>query len=243
MIELTLADATVQLFAERAMYWPEQKTLVVADTHFGKDQAFRQAGIPVPNGSTDEMLGRLSQLVEHTSAERLLVLGDFWHVRQGISHDIDKAIRSWRKQFDVLHCGLVPGNHDRGISDHLKGWNIELMDEVVDEGPFRWVHESRVSDSRSERRRPEQETVARGDVEVSAQTPFEVSGHVHPGVQLKAPGFPLQRLACFWIEPNSMIMPAFNRFTGLSPLRAQPSTRVAAIADTDVVLFSGETLL
>src|SRR5262249_50769057 len=42
-----IAGERVTLLAERAAYWQRTRTLLVADTHFGKAATFRAAGIPV----------------------------------------------------------------------------------------------------------------------------------------------------------------------------------------------------
>src|SRR5687768_1975535 len=72
-----LAGERVELLASRALLWPAQATLFVADVHLGKAAAFRAGGVPVPRGATGADLQRLSALVASTGARRLVVLGDF----------------------------------------------------------------------------------------------------------------------------------------------------------------------
>ncbi len=50
----------VQLYAERALYWPAGRTLFVADVHLGKTAAFRAGGVALPGGATAANLERLS---------------------------------------------------------------------------------------------------------------------------------------------------------------------------------------
>lgn len=47
------AGEAVWLLPERALWWPAQRMLMVADAHFGKAATFRARGVPVPAGSTD----------------------------------------------------------------------------------------------------------------------------------------------------------------------------------------------
>ena len=112
---------------------PSEKTLLVADVHLGKGATFRALGQPLPRGSSSRDLQRLSALVAQLQAQRLVVLGDFWHSRHGITPALFHALRQWRHQHAQLQVILVRGNHDRAIS---KG-NIpaSLGIEIVEE-PF-----------------------------------------------------------------------------------------------------------
>ena len=53
---IELAGRTLWLLAEKAVYWPEQQALLIADIHFGKAAAYRRLGQPVPHGTTDANL-------------------------------------------------------------------------------------------------------------------------------------------------------------------------------------------
>ena len=49
---IQLADEQLLLLPERALWWPQQKALVLSDVHFGKSATFRENGIPVPEGES-----------------------------------------------------------------------------------------------------------------------------------------------------------------------------------------------
>ncbi len=72
------------LLPQRAVFDPAERTLFVADVHFGKAAAFRALGAPVPKGTTADNLARLTALMEATGAARLVVLGDLLHARAGL---------------------------------------------------------------------------------------------------------------------------------------------------------------
>src|SRR5512140_483642 len=82
-LEVVLCNERVQLLAQRALFWPRERALFVADVHLGKAASFRAGGVPVPRGSTASDLERLSVLVARTGAQRLAVLGDFLHAAAG----------------------------------------------------------------------------------------------------------------------------------------------------------------
>lgn len=47
-LALTLAGETVWLHGDRALFYPEEGALLVADTHFGKGAFLRRRGLAVP---------------------------------------------------------------------------------------------------------------------------------------------------------------------------------------------------
>lgn len=180
----TLAGEHVQLFAQRALHWPARKLLSIADLHLGKDDVFRSAGIALPAGGTQADLSRLSELLEHTQATRLLVLGDFIHGTAGVAR-WREAWRAFRSRHPIA-VEVVLGNHDRGLD--AAGLDIEVIAERLLEGPFRFSHEH--------------ETGGAG---------ICVSGHVHPVVRLPALGisFPV-----FHLQQGGLVLPAFSAMTG-----------------------------
>ena len=51
-----VAGESLLLLPEKAIYWPRERMLIIADIHFGKAAAFRSLGVPVPRGTTSENL-------------------------------------------------------------------------------------------------------------------------------------------------------------------------------------------
>ena len=78
-LALTLAGETVWLHGDRALFYPGESALLVADTHFGKGAFLRRQGLALPGGQSAADLDRLSALIERFRPARLIVLGDFFH--------------------------------------------------------------------------------------------------------------------------------------------------------------------
>ncbi|MEN0020954.1 MAG: hypothetical protein AAF747_08745, partial [Planctomycetota bacterium] len=89
-------------------------TLLVADTHFGKAEAYRKHGVALPVSLLDDSLDRLSRAVRATAAERVIVLGDLLHAPVGTTSSLLEAVAEWRAGFPA-QIDVVPGNHDRGL--------------------------------------------------------------------------------------------------------------------------------
>ena len=68
MLRVEVAGAALHLMPERAAYLADEATLLVADVHAGKDASFRGLGVPVPPGSTESTLQRLSRAIEVPSS-------------------------------------------------------------------------------------------------------------------------------------------------------------------------------
>jgi len=69
-LSIQLAGAELWLLAEKAMYYPAERALLIADAHFGKAAAYRKLGQPVPHGTTDDNLQRLENLLAGYDCER-----------------------------------------------------------------------------------------------------------------------------------------------------------------------------
>ena len=51
-LNVHVAGEDLLLLPEKAVYWPAEQMLIVADIHFGKAASFRALGVPVPRGTT-----------------------------------------------------------------------------------------------------------------------------------------------------------------------------------------------
>jgi DNA ligase-associated metallophosphoesterase len=210
-----LVGEEVWLLPEKALYWPGRRTLLVADTHFGKAATFRSAAIPVPRGTTDDNLVRLSRALQKTAAQRLVCLGDLLHAKTGRIPEMVAAVAAWRAQWAALEIVLVKGNHDQHAGEPPPEWEMVCMDEPLLDRPFALRHF------------PE----AEADY-------YTLAGHVHPAVNLKGRGGLQAQLPCFYFGKEVGILPAFGGFTGTAVVRPRRGEKVFVIAETEVVQMS-----
>lgn len=202
----SLCGERVVLHAERALSWPREKTLFVADVHLGKGAAFRAGGIPLPRGTTANDLRRLDALIAECDASRLVVLGDFLHAKAGRVAALSTAFVAWRARHATLDVVLVRGNHDAHAGDPPAEWRITSVDEPHALAPFLACH--RVE---------------------APRTGYALCGHLHPGVRIEGDD-DSARLACFVLGTHRAILPAFGRFTGLAEIAPASGDRIVAIA-------------
>lgn len=209
-LTVQVAGQPLVLLAERAAFLPDSATLLVADAHFGKAQAFRRQGVPVPAGTTARNLATLSQLLSRTGARALVFLGDLLHARHSHAAPLERVFGAWRAQHAQVAMTLVRGNHDDRAGDPVPQWAIRVVDEPLVLGGLVLRHH------------PEPEPGH-----------YVLAGHLHPAAWV-GQGPHRLRLPCFHLGPQVGVLPAFGGFTGMHPVRPQPGERVFVIAD-DVV--------
>lgn len=206
------AGEEFELLVERAAWWPARRALVVADVHFGKSDHFRAAGVPVPTGSTEDALTRLERAVASTQACEVIVLGDLFHARGGVSDEMVERVSAWRASRPGLVIRLVTGNHDRHAGPPPASFGmIEEGDELV------------VGD-----------LVLRHDP-VPMRGKCVMAGHIHPGVRLYGAAGHRMKLPCFHFGKRVAVLPAFGSFTGTHPIRPREGDGVYAVGPGKVV--------
>src|SRR4051812_26169186 len=108
-MELRIRDNHFVLLHQKAIYWIEARTLLIADLHLGKIMHFRKHGIAVPEGAISNNFNRLDELIEKCNPERIIFLGDLFHNRLNAEWDL---FASWRNSYNHIEMLIVMGNHD-----------------------------------------------------------------------------------------------------------------------------------
>ena len=214
-MNIECAGETLVLCAERALYWPGRRMLLIADTHFGKDEIFRRAGLAVPDGVSARDLGRISTLVAQHGAEHLAVLGDFFHGAPTHSEGFQRQFSAWLEDHPRLRIDIVAGNHDRHGATGLWKDRLCWQREPYLEKPFALSHYQRNSEGA-----------------------YTLTGHIHPVVRLRSPTRDRARLPVFWFGERQAVLPAFGTFTGGADIAPLPGDRVFAIADSTIVALT-----
>ena len=197
------ADAEVHLLPERAVWWPAGQTLFIADLHIGKAATYRALGQPVPSGTTQENLARLTALITQHAPQQIVFLGDFVPAAAARTEGVLAALHEWRTRHAAITMTLVRGNHDSRAGDPPALLRIDVVDEPYLSGPFALCHH------------PQQHA-----------THFVLAGHVHPVCRLSGRGRDSLRMPCFVVEARQAILPAFGEFTGGWMVHAERGQRL-----------------
>ncbi|MCF4998041.1 ligase-associated DNA damage response endonuclease PdeM [Pseudomonas syringae] len=206
-----LAGEDLWLLPEKALYWPAQQALMIADVHFGKAAAYRSLGQPVPQGTTSANVAVLDRLLERLPCRQLLFLGDFLHGPGSHAAQTLEILAQWRARHADLPMTLIRGNHDKRAGDPPTSLNIRVVPEPFLLGPFSLQHEP---DPHPER--------------------HVLAGHVHPVYRLHGKGRQSLRLPCFRLGEAISLLPAFGAFTGGYPVEKESNCRIFVIGDSEI---------
>jgi len=205
---LHIRNQVFKLYPEKVVLWKTQNMLLIADAHFGKGNHFRKSGLAVPVDALNETAARLGQLLNQIQPKACIFLGDLFHSHINRHWQNFEALVS---KFNGVKFTLVRGNHDIIDEKFLLGLGFQIADEIYLSG-FHLTHHP-------------------------VETPeyFNICGHLHPGVKLHNSIHFTEKLPCFHLRPNQLILPSFGSFTGKKAIRPREGDRVFVIAGSEVV--------
>jgi uncharacterized protein len=167
-----------------ALFWEDERLLVVSDLHLEKGSSFATRGVLLPPYDTVATLGRLAAVIARHDPRAVIALGDSFHDRDAhgrLSAPDREAISALQARRDWI---WISGNHDPAIPSDLGG----MVAEEVAIGAIVFRHEP---------------TGASG----------EIAGHLHPKARVSTRGRSMER-RCFACDGERAVMPAFGAFTG-----------------------------
>lgn len=213
-MEIELLNEKAVLLPQKALWLKSKKTLLLADLHFGKINHFRKSGIPVPARANERNTEALITLLQATKVDRVIFLGDLFHSHYNEEWEVVGQIR---KHFVNCAFELVLGNHDILSELQYKRNNLKVYFKELREGDLILTHEPMR--------------------DVPAGT-YNLSGHLHPGVQLRGTGRQAVTLPCFYFGKNQGILPAFGSFTGLARIQPKKEDRIFVIAEDKIIDYT-----
>jgi DNA ligase-associated metallophosphoesterase len=179
-----------------ALYWEEERLLVVSDLHLEKGSSFATRGVLLPPWDTIATLGRLGAVIARHNPRTVIALGDSFHDRR--AHDrLSASNRDIIAAFQLRRDWIwISGNHDPALPSHLGG----VVAQEVAIGPIVFRHEP---------------SGASG----------EIAGHLHPKARVSTRGRSMER-RCFASDGERAVMPAFGAYTGGLNIRDQAFARI-----------------
>lgn len=181
---MTVAGVTLIADLAGALYWEDERLLVVSDLHLEKGSSYAARGVLLPPYDTIATLGRLGALIARHDPRTVIALGDSFHDRT--AHDrLTAQNRAVLAAFQMRRDWIwISGNHDPELPGDLGG----AVAEEVAIGRLAFRHEP---------------TGAQG----------EIAGHLHPKARVSTRGRSVER-RCFACDGERAVMPAFGAYTG-----------------------------
>lgn len=157
-VDFPFCETTLTACPSGALFWADQKALVVSDLHLGKSERIaRRGGALLPPYDTIETLTRLSADIDALRPQTVICLGDSFDdlaAAEGVAQDHQATLTR-------LAAGRrwvwIEGNHDPGPVD-LGGEHLAQLCL----GPLTFRH-----------------------IAQARPTPGEVSGHYHPKAKVR----------------------------------------------------------
>jgi len=183
---LSVASVPLVPLVEGALWWPEERTLVVADLHLEKGSSFARRGQMLPPYDTMATLQRLGGTLARLSPSRVIALGDSFHDRAGGDrlNEADRA--SLRAMTAATEWIWIAGNHDPDPPRDLGG----RATRELSIGPLTFRHEPQPGSRTG-----------------------EIAGHLHPSARIVGRGRSIRR-RCFAADGQRLILPAFGALAG-----------------------------
>lgn len=210
---ITIRGLEIELLAQKAIFLPQERILVVADMHLGKLAHFRKAGIFVPDQSENEDLLVLQSLIEAHGPAEVVFLGDLFHSEKNSSHQSFLVLLN---RFPDVKYTLTKGNHDIIPKSFFQDASVEIV----------------------EKRDLDNDIVLRHQLPARPlDNEFYIIGHIHPGYLVSGRGRQFFRLPCFHQNENTLVLPAFGRHTGLFIPEPSAANKNYVIMNNDIVLM------
>ncbi len=182
--EVSVAGVTFATDLAGALFWEDERLLIVSDLHLEKGSSFAARGVLLPPFDTAATLAQLGAVIARHDPRTVIALGDSFHDREAherLSPDDREALSALQVRRDWI---WISGNHDPALPRDFGG---TVADEVAI-GPIVFRHEP---------------TGAVG----------EIAGHLHPKARVSTRGRSVER-RCFASDGERAVMPAFGAYTG-----------------------------
>ncbi|MBX3521820.1 MAG: ligase-associated DNA damage response endonuclease PdeM [Xanthobacteraceae bacterium] len=167
-----------------ALYWPDERTLIVSDLHFEKASFFASRGVMLPPYDTATTLDALARLIVLYEPSRVIALGDSFHDSAGGTR-LSPENRAFLLSLQAGREWIwITGNHDPERIEQIGGEFCENFSR----GDVVFRHQP-------------------GD------GAFEIVGHFHPAARVSVRGRSLRR-RCFASSDRKLVLPAFGSLTG-----------------------------
>ncbi|MEO6093003.1 MAG: ligase-associated DNA damage response endonuclease PdeM [Novosphingobium sp.] len=216
MVPFSFAGEEMRLVQGRALHWPREAALLVADLHLEKASFFAGTGQLLPPYDSRETLERVALAIRETGARRVFALGDNFHDDEGVDRLDAYAAGMLAALTRAVEWVWIAGNHD-GLAARRCGG--ECVEEVHVAG-----------------------LALRHRALAGGMEP-ELSGHFHPRLAVVARGRRIVR-PCAVVSERRMILPAFGALTG--GMNAADPAVLAAMQPAqaiDAILPAGARLL
>jgi len=205
---IKFGNTDIELLAEKAVYVPDSKALVIGDVHIGKTTDMLKEGIQVPIQIALSNPYRIGELLKKREVRKCYFLGDLFHSRHNPEFGLISELIDGHPSTAFI---LVRGNHEILSDEEYVSLGLETVHEALVSGLLLKHHP---------------------DFERSVPM---LSAHIHPKVTLSGKGRQRLRLAVFARQGNCFVLPAFGAMTGGYTIDKEEYDSLYLVAEQEVI--------
>ena len=181
-----------------ALYLAKYKTLIIADSHIGFEEALNKQGIFIPRLQFKKQIQRLEKILSKIKPDTIIINGDIKHEFGKLS---DQEWRYTLRMIDFLskYCKnlfLIKGNHDKSLGPIAEKRNIQITDQIIINNIL-ITHGNKL-------------------LKIPKNIKTIIIGHEHPAIGIRE-GARIETFKCFlkgkYKKFNLIVQPSFNLVT------------------------------
>jgi DNA ligase-associated metallophosphoesterase len=205
---IEIAGVALALDPAGALWWSEEKLLVVADLHLEKGSSLARRGMLLPPYDTAATLERLARLIAAYAPRIVIALGDSFHDGAGADRLAPRdraALAALQEQREWI---WITGNHDPDPARGVAG----LFADHLAIGPLAFRHQPAPQTHAGDlagHLHPTAGGLAGRPHDMSG----EIGGHLHPAARVRTSARAIRR-RCFVADARRLVMPAFGAYAG-----------------------------
>jgi uncharacterized protein len=184
--DCSIAGIAAVLDMSGALYFPDDRLLVVADMHLEKGTSGARRGIFLPPYDSQITLNLLDNVAAKYQPKQIIFLGDSFHDARAPMRLDNNCLIALQTLAQASELIWITGNHDPDIPTSIAA-------NCTPELSFAGLHFTHIPQT--------------------GITEAQISGHLHPVVTVSGRGRTLRR-RCFLSDGTRMILPAFGAYTG-----------------------------
>jgi DNA ligase-associated metallophosphoesterase len=206
---ISIKNNTLVLIPEKAIFWQEEKALIVADLHIGKANHFRKSGLAVPEAANKENFEKLLSCMMAYKPEKVIFAGDLFHSAYNQAWE---EVGEFLQNYKHIQFYLTVGNHDVLSLHQYEKFGLHVVERYSKNG-IEITHHP----------------------EILTNGNYNLAGHIHPGFRLTGKAKQTITLPCFYFGEKNGILPAFGTFTGLSKIEIKDNDQLYVITNQTIL--------
>ncbi len=210
-MEIIIRNNHLTILPQKAVFWQEEKALLISDLHLGKISHFRKEGIPLPLQAIKNNFKRLDELILTNNAHTIIFTGDLFHSSMNSEWE---HFCTWRKKYHSVDMHIVLGNHDQFNDECYSSLPLSVHKKEFRFNPFSFTHHPKTNyDGLS----------------------YNIAGHIHPVIKLTGKANQHFKFPCFYFGKQQAVLPSFGYFTGGYVIEPEDGDQVIAVVENKLV--------